>query len=614
MFDFNLKTEKAAFKSHNSIDSVADIVDHQLPSYGKRSAIRFDTGTTYASLSFDEYQRYIRAMIAFLEQQGAEREVMATFCKNRVEWDMTAMAGFYRANILFPLDTKMNDVELTHLLKSNPPGYVLVSRAQIVRLRRLLAEVGQRPRIILADAIDVFEDMGFDDVSTEPGELRMFDILAAHKDTPIEPARPLLADPDVVLGHYATSGTTSLSKIVEITHGNIVAEVNEAVDVLNLRHNEELLNIGPYTHIATLVEFLVTKTRGFSVTYFTREPDEDDVLEDEIKKLSRLGVRIKALMGVPKFWIYLLKEVLEEMKNKPILHNLYQHLISIEKNGQLHDIGTLEKAKLTAMRTLLRNKLGGYFSYGISSSMKLDGAIVRILGKLGVTVIDIYGATECAGIISRNRLNDVNPGSCGRIIEPLQHRLRNLRRVPGIAHEVGELQVRGPTVARSYLGRAPHEFAAADGYYNTGDLCWIDDDGLLHLLGREKELMWWDDGSYVDPQHLSNLLVRSIFVKDAMVARRRPEDDFLSVYLFPDYKRIRKDVQWQKELDTGVDEAVALKRRLQTAIDYAESIANITPRLSRAPVYVLPRALERTPTHKIKFLFELARLDQATPI
>ncbi|MGD8843323.1 MAG: AMP-binding protein, partial [Gammaproteobacteria bacterium] len=206
------------------------------------------------------------------------------------------------------------------------------------------------------------------------------------------------------------------------------------------------------------------------------------------------------------------------------------------------------------------------------------------------------------------------PGSCGRIIEPLQHRLRNLRRVPGIAHEVGELQVRGPTVARSYLGRAPHEFAAADGYYNTGDLCWIDDDGLLHLLGREKELMWWDDGSYVDPQHLSNLLVRSIFVKDAMVARRRPEDDFLSVYLFPDYKRIRKDVQWQKELDTGVDEAVALKRRLQTAIDYAESIANITPRLSRAPVYVLPRALERTPTHKIKFLFELARLDQATPI
>jgi len=442
----------------------------------------------------------------------------------------------------------------------------------------------------------------------------MFDILAAHSDTPIQLASLLLDDPDVVLGHYATSGTTSLSKIVEITHGNIVAEVNEAIDVLNLRHNEELLNIGPYTHIATLVEFLVTKTRGFSVTYFTREPDEDDVLEDEIKKLSRLGVRVKALMAVPKFWIYLLKEVLEEMKNKPILHNLYQHLISIEKNGQLHDIGTLEKAKLTAMRTLLRNKLGGYFSYGISSSMKLDGAIVRILGKLGVTVIDIYGATECAGIISRNRLNDVNPGSCGRIIAPLEHRLRNLRHVPGVDHEVGELQVRGPTVARSYLGRPAHDFADADGYYNTGDLCWIGNDGLLHLLGREKELMWWDNGSYVDPQHLSNLLVRSIFVKDAMVARRRPDDDFLSVYVFPDYKRIRKDVQWQKELDTGVDQAVALKRRLQTAIDYAESIANITPRLSRDPVYILPRALERTPTHKIKFLFELARLDQATPI
>jgi len=614
MFHFDLKNEKEAFKSHSSIASVADIVDRQLPSYGKRSAIRFDTGHTYASLSFTEYQRYLKAMIGFFERRGAERMVIATFCKNRVEWDMTAMAGFYRANVLFPLDTKMNDVELTHLLKTNPPDYVLVSRAQLARLRGLLTELDQTPCILVADAIDVFEDLGFQDMAVQTGETRVSKILAEHSDTSIAEASPLLADPDVVLGHYATSGTTSLSKIVEITHGNIVAEVNEAIDVLNLRHNEELLNIGPYTHIATLVEFLVTKTRGFSVTYFTREPDEDDVLEDEIKKLSRLGVRVKALMGVPKFWIYLLKEVLEEMKNKPILNNLYRHLISIEKNGQLDDIGTLEKAKLAAMRTLLRNKLGGYFTYGISSSMKLDGAIVRILGKLGVTVIDIYGATECAGIISRNRLNDVNPGSCGRMIEPLQYRLQDLRRVPGVPHEVGELQVKGPTVARSYLGRPVDEFTDADGYYGTGDLCWIDDDGLLHLLGREKELMWWDDGSYIDPQHLSNLLVRSIFVKDAMVARRCPEDDVLSVYVFPDYKRIRKDAEWQTELDTGVAESEALKRRLQTAIDYAESIANITPRLSRDTVYILPRALERTPTHKIKFLFELDRLDQATPI
>ena len=132
------------------------------------------------------------------------------------------------------------------------------------------------------------------------------------------------------------------------------------MDVMNLRKAEDLLNIGPYTHIATLLEFLVTKAKGFCVSYFTREADEDKVLENEIKKLKRLGVRIKALMAVPKFWIYIMKEVLEEMKDKAIWRSLYEHLTSIEKHAQLHDIGTLDKAKLSAIRIFLQ-KVGRFY-------------------------------------------------------------------------------------------------------------------------------------------------------------------------------------------------------------------------------------------------------------
>lgn len=266
------------------------------------------------------------------------------------------------------------------------------------------------------------------------------------------------------------------------------------------------------------------------------------------------------------------------------------------------------------MRILLRNKLGGYFSYGISSSMKLDGSIVEIFGKLGITVIDIYGATECSGIISRNRLNDVNPGSCGRIISILDYRLSDKRKIPGIEADVGLLEVKGPTTLHSYLGEEKSTGLGEDGYFNTGDLCWFDEQGYLHLLGRKKELMLWDDGSYIDPQHLSNLLVRSIYLKDALVTRLNPTDDFLSVYLFPDYKRVHKDPNWQKEIATGISEQQALRTRLELAIDYAQSIANITPLLSKNTIYLLPKALERTPTHKIKFIFELQRLHLAQAI
>lgn len=609
------------FKAYDRIDSVADIVDEQLLAYGDRTAIRFDNGSMYDELSFVEYHAFIVQMIRFLQDQGAAQTVIATFCKNRLEWDMVAMAAFYTANIILPLDTKFNTAELEHLLALSKPQYALVSRSQLARFRAVIEKLELQVTLLVPDLLESYEDQGVEPPVLQVNELSMKAALAPYKRLAgslegLVPS-PLLSDPDTILGHYATSGTVSLPKIVRISHGNMIAEVNCAYDVINLRPNETLLNIGPYTHIATLVEFLVSKSRGFSVAYFTREPDDDDVLEDEIAKLHRQGVRIKALLGVPKFWVYLVKEVLEEMKNKPSLKALYESLSAIERNGTLHDIGTLDKAKLTAARILLRNKLGGHFAYGISSSTKMDGALVRILGKLGITCIDIYGATECTGIISRNRLSDVVPGSCGKLIPELEYRLDAPRKIPNIEHEVGILLVRGPTVARQYIekdhGIVPTP-RTSDGYYVTGDLCWVGADRQAYIVGREKELLEWDDGTLIDPQFVSNLLVRSVFVKDGMVARRSAADDFLSVFIFPDYKRLEKDPEYKRELATGVTARAALKRRCIEAISFAESVAKITPQLNKTDIYLLPSKLERTPTHKIKFIFELARLDRAERI
>ena len=121
-------------------------------------------------------------------------------------------------------------------------------------------------------------------------------------------------------------------------------------------------------------------------------------------------------------------------------------------------------------------------------------------------------------------------------------------------------------------------------------------------------LLEWDDESLIDPMHLSNLLVRSIWVKDALVTRLR-QDDFLSVFVFPDWARMEEDPDFRVAMDTGLRREEALRARLERAVDYAQSLAKMTPRLSKERIYVLPRKLERTPTHKIKLARELERLD-----
>ena len=601
----------------SEIDSLSDIINKLLPQYRDRVAIRYDKGDFYKATTYADYLTYIHAFIAYLMDDGTEGKVIATLCKNRLEWDMVALSSFYTANILFPIDPKTNPTELSHLLSVARPDFILVSWVNLQRFREVKRRLHLDTHIIIADMEAVFEDQATDPVPLQENESLMSGIFATHEGVAHAMPNALLTRPETILAYYATSGTTQLPKVVSISNSNILAELKVGLSILNFRNHEDGLNIGPYTHIATLVEFLVSKAKGFSITYFTREPDEDGVLEAEIIKLRKQNVRLRALMAVPKFWIFLLKDLLEELKNKKHFQSIYNHLTQIERNDTLVDIGTLDKAKLMAIKTLLRNKLGGYFSYGISSSMKLDGSLVKIFGKLGITIIDIYGATECTGIVSLNRLDDLRPGSCGKIIRELEWKLQDMRAIPGLEPEAGILYVKGPTVARSYVttrGDTEEPLADSDGYFNTGDLCWFDEDEWLHLLGREKELIKWDDGSLIDPQHVSNLLVRNIFVKDALVTRLTPEDKQLSVYLFPDYKKLENDPGWRSDLETGIEKDAALKTRMVTAIVYAQSISSMSAIMNTENIYILPEALERTPTHKIKFIFELDRLHLARKI
>ncbi|MEO5826589.1 MAG: AMP-binding protein [Gemmatimonadales bacterium] len=589
-----------------TIESVADIITQRLQLRAGRAVIRYDDGSSYRTVAGAEYFANLLRGIAILG--GGDRQlVVGTFVRNRPEWDLLALASLYTGNILFPLDPKIDDDELVHLLANSPPDVMLVSRATRDRMIRLLATAsGTRPTVVLADLYQVHDDAGWPQPATlAENEMLLSDVLPA---TFLPPASPLLDDHDTVLGHYPTSGTTSAPKVVRITHGNIVAQVNEGMDVMTLRQSEDLLNLGPYTHIATLLEFLVTKARGYTVTYFTREPDDDGVLEAEIRKLRKLGVKIRALMAVPKFWVFLLKEVLDEMRSKPIWHSLYRELTSIERHAQLHDMGTMDKAKLNAIRIFLRNRMGGHFTFGISSSTRIDPGVVAIFAKLGVTVIDIYGATEASGIVARNRLNASRPGSCGQMVSGLAYRIVAPRMIPGVATPVGLLELRGATLSRGYVGQPDGAHLDADGWYRTGDLGRIDADGWVYLVGREQELMPWPDGSLIDRMHLSNLLVRSIWVKDALVTRIA-DDPFVSVVLLPDQVRLDKDAGYRADLRAGISPAQALRTRLIEAIKWASSIAGTSAPLSTERIYLLSRPLLRTPTHKIRFVQELAQLD-----
>ena len=98
------------FDVFSRVDALADVIRRHIPTYVDRTAIRYDDGKAYRAIGFADYSLALNALIPYFA--GFESKVVATFCKNRPEWDYVALSTFYTGNILFPLDTKTNDREL----------------------------------------------------------------------------------------------------------------------------------------------------------------------------------------------------------------------------------------------------------------------------------------------------------------------------------------------------------------------------------------------------------------------------------------------------------------------------------------------------------------------
>ena len=262
--------------------------------------------------------------------------------------------------------------------------------------------------MLVPDIMESFEDMGAPRLELRPNERGMNALLAPYRTPPFSAApvaeSPLLNDPNTILGHYATSGTVSLPKVVRISHGNFIAEVNCAFDVLNLRPERNAAEhraVHPHRHAGRVPGVQVPRVyRGVLHARAGRRRrargrDREAAPAGRADQGAARGAEVLDLprQGSPR-----------GDEEQAVTQDALREPPGDQRNGTLQDISTIDKAKLTAARILLRNKLGGHFAYGISSSTKMDGALVRILGKLGITCIDIYGATECTGIIARNRL------------------------------------------------------------------------------------------------------------------------------------------------------------------------------------------------------------------
>ena len=234
----------------------------------------------------------------------------------------------------------------------------------------------------------------------------------------------------------------------------------------------------------------------------------------------------------------------------------------------------LEEAAWVPAPIIKAKVFGKQFHTIFSGGAYLNPAYIKTFKKYGITILQGYGMTECAPVISTNLSWDTKEGSVGKLLPNCEAKTVN-----------EELWVRGTSVMRAYYHMPKEtEESLEDGWLKTGDLGYVDDDGFVFLTGRKKNLIITPNGENISPEEIENKLGENRLVQEVLV---RDSEGVIEAEIFPDYeyaakKRI-KDMEGklQEIIDAYNKKAPLYKRVIKLKVREVEFEKNTTKKIKR---------------------------------
>lgn len=358
-----------------------------------------------------------------------------------------------------------------------------------------------------------------------------------------------------------TSGTTGKPKGVMLTHHNIVANVLASDPriprVKGLQNTEiRILSFLPICHIFERMLFYLYQYNGYSV-YFAESIDK---MGDNIKE-----VKPHIMSVVPR----LIEKVYDKIYDKGtsaggLKSKIFLWALGVNKAKQNigKPSGLMEMIADKLVFSKWREGLGGNIITLVSGSAALQPRLNKMFQNAGIPILEGYGLTETSPVISVNSFGKIKIGTVGHVLENLDVKIQ----------EDGEITVKGPSVFKGYFKNEEmtKEVFTEDGYFKTGDIGHIDDEGYLHITDRKKEMFKTSGGKYVAPQVIENQAKASKFIEQIMVVG--DGEKMPCALIQPDFNFVQHWAE-RKQINVGTTpEEIAnspeLKERIGKEIDY----------------------------------------------
>ena len=486
---------------------------------------RDETGQ-YVDVSSEEALRRVKALRMGLKSLGVKPgDRVALLSENRIEWALADLGSLCAGAVTVPIYPTLLTDTIEFILSESEPVIIFVStEEQAAKIHQIRGRLSSIRDVISFERTNLPDILTFDKLK-QIGQNLLEDNPPTPRDECVE------VDKDSPCSIIYTSGTTGNPKGVVLSHWNFVSNVLNIKDQVPISSADRCLSFLPLSHVLERMGGLFTMLAvGASIAYAekmdTVPQDIIDVQPTFMISVPRLYEKIYAKAvttasgaGFPKknifFWA----------------RDVAIRMAELKADGQKP--GALFKFQYTLADKLvfskIRAKLGGRIQMMISGGAPLNSKINKFFNGAGLNILEGYGLTETSPILTANTFENFRYGSVGKAIPDTDLKIA----------EDGEILARGPQVMLGYYRNeaATSEVLDGDGWFSTGDIGHLDEDGFLFITDRKKDLIVTAGGKNIAPQPIENQYVANKYVTQAVVIGDRRQ--FLSALIVPNFETLK---------------------------------------------------------------------------
>ncbi len=561
-----------------------------------RTAISYKKGGVFLSLTYEQFYERVLKLARGLRKNGmAPGDKVAIFSENRLGWAISDFGIQAAGGVTVPIYATNTGKQAAYIINHCEARIVFCSTKG--QYEKLLAIKNEIPGIELVISYERFMGDRSFPVYTQY-QLSEVETPLTDEDRGMIEAQIDAIGPDDLLTIIYTSGTTGVPKGVLLTQHNVMINTEYGVQQLGLPQvDQTFLSFLPLSHV-------LERTGGY---YAALLCGNHIAFAENVATVMENMVEIKptTMISVPRLFEKIYSRVYESVSQaSPFKKRLFHRAIDVGRKYVTRKYVTKEPLGLLKFQYRFYDKLvfrkirepfGGRLRYFLCGGAPLDKTINEFMWAIGIPVYNGYGLTETSPAVTLVNAYEVRFDSVGKLLKDTEAKLA----------EDGELLVKGPQVTKAYYKdeEATRE-AFEDGWFKTGDISRIDEEGFVYIIDRKKELIITAGGKNIAPQPIENELKIDKYISQAYVyGDRKP---YLVALLTPNLELLIDFAREEKISYIDIAELVQHNKIMNL---FAERIAE---KNKRFPSYttikyfaVLPHEFtieggEMTPTLKLK--------------